>query len=64
MNLDKLTNHYNFRWYLFYALLYFSLIASFLLGENSTGGAIKDYINQKSISLDFSNNFYVTFFDY
>ena len=64
MKLDTLTNHYNSKWYLIYILLYFSLICSFLLEENSTGGAIKDYINQKNISLDFSNNFYLTFFDY
>lgn len=37
--------------------LYLSLIISFVLGENSTGGAIIDYINQKKISEYFSLNF-------
>ena len=64
MKLDSLTNNYSSNWRLFYILLYISLIVSFLLGENSTGGAIKDYINHKNISLDFSNNFYETFFNY
>ena len=64
MKLDSLTNDNNKKWYLIYILLYISLISSFLLGENSTGGAIKDYINHKNISLDFSNNFSETFFNY
>ena len=64
MKLDSLTNDNSRKWYLVYILLYISLISSFLLGENSTGGAIKDYINHKNISLDFSNNFSETFFNY
>ena len=35
------------KWYFFYLILYLSLIVSFYFGENSTGGAIVDYINQK-----------------
>tara|TARA_B100000029_G_C17523080_1_gene940669 strand:- start:324 stop:1529 length:1206 start_codon:yes stop_codon:yes gene_type:complete len=45
-------------------LLYFSLIISLIIGENSTGGAVKDYLNQKSISQDFSINFYETLFNF
>ncbi len=64
MKLDSLINSHNRKWYFFYILLYISLIVSFLLGENSTGGAIKDYVNHKIISIDFSNNFYDTFLNY
>ena len=33
---------------IFSLFLYLTLIISFILGENSTGGAIQDYINQKN----------------
>lgn len=45
-------------------LLYISLIIGFVLNENSLGGSIKDYINQKLISIKFSNNFYETLINY
>ena len=45
-------------------LLYISLIIGFILNENSLGGSIKDYINQKLISIKFSNNFYDTLINY
>ncbi len=56
-------NH-NQNWLVFYIILYLSLIIGLLLGENSTGGAILDYTNQKKISQDFSNNFYNSLFNY
>ena len=44
--------------------LYLSLIIGFFLGENSTGGAIIDYNNQKWISQKFAENFLNTLFSY
>ncbi len=64
MNLNSIINIFDKKWVFFYIILYISLIISFIIGENSTGGAIKDYINQKSISADFSNRFYDTLFSY
>lgn len=43
---------------------YFTLLISFISGENSTGGAIIDYFNQKNVSVDFSNNFISTLLNY
>ena len=43
------------KWLLFIFLLYLSLIVSLLLGENSTGGAIIDYTNQKKVELEIQN---------
>ena len=51
-------------WLSLFFLLYLSLIASLFLGENSTGGAIIDYTNQKKISKDFSLNFLDTLMNY
>jgi len=48
----------------FLFFLYITLVVSFLIGENSTGGAFKDYINQKSISLKFSSDFFETLYSY
>lgn len=48
----------------FFLILYISLLFGFFLSENSTGGAITDYYNQKNISIDFSNNFLQTFLNY
>ena len=48
----------------FFLILYTSLIISFFLGENSTGGAIGDYINQKRASQAFASEFFKTFFEY
>ena len=44
--------------------LYISLIISFILGENSTGAAFLDYVNQKKISEQFSLNFFQTLNQY
>ena len=49
---------------LFLVFLYLSLIISFLIGENSTGGAILDYENQKLVSLNFASNFNETLLNY
>ena len=49
---------------LFIFSLYLTLLISFFFGENSTGGAISDYNNQKSISSSFSINFKETLFNY
>ena len=44
--------------------LYVSLLISFYYGENSTGGAILDYNNQKIITSKFVIQFKDTFFNY
>ena len=44
--------------------LYLTLLISFILGENSTGGAINDYIRQKVIVNNFSDNFYKSLINY
>ena len=49
---------------IFFLFLYMTLIASFIFGENSTGGAIKDYVNQKNVSQGFANEFIKTFYEY
>lgn len=48
----------------FFLFLYASLIVSFVFNENSTGGALIDYSNQKTISEKFVLNFKETFFTY
>ena len=48
----------------FFFIFYLTLITSFFLGENSTGGALLDYINQKKISQTFSQNFFYTLLNY
>ena len=45
-------------------VLYLSLLVGFFLGENSTGGAFQDYLNQKQITLQFSKNFLETLLNY
>jgi len=45
-------------------ILYLSLIISFIYGENSTGGALLDYMNQKKASEQFSLNFFDTLNQY
>ena len=49
---------------IFFLFLYLTLITSFIFGENSTGGAIKDYLNQKGASRAFATEFFKTFFEY
>lgn len=48
----------------FYLALYLTLIIGFILNENSTGGAIIDYLNQKKAVKDFSNDFLTTLLNY
>ena len=45
-------------------ILYFSLIVGFFLNENTLGGSLSDYQNQKIISKKFSENFFSTFLNY
>ena len=49
---------------IFLLLFYLTLIISFILGENSTGGAIQDYFNQKNASQGFASEFLKTFYEY
>ena len=49
---------------LFVFVLYLTLLISFFFGENSTGGAILDYSNQKFITSNFSLYFKETFLNY
>ena len=49
---------------IFFSFFYFLLIIGFILNENSTGGAIVDYFNQKTIAQTFANNFKESFFGY
>jgi hypothetical protein len=53
-----------YKYLIFFILLYISIIISLVYGEDSTGGAFLDYINQKKISQDFAINFKNTFFNY
>ena len=48
----------------FFLILYTTLIISFILGENSTGGAIGDYNNQKIATRAFASDFYKTLNEY
>ena len=49
---------------IFSLFLYLTLIISFILGENSTGGAIVDYVNQKNASQGFASEFLKTLYEY
>ena len=49
---------------IFLFFLYLTLIISFVFGENSTGGAIKDYANQKNVMQKFAYDFLETFYQY
>ena len=48
----------------FFFFFYITLITSFFLGENSTGGVISDYLNQKRASQAFALDFLKTFYEY
>ena len=48
----------------FFFFLYVTLLISFLLGENSTGGAFIDYSGNKSTIQAFASEFSKTFFGY
>ena len=65
--LIKIFNKNNFelnKEILFLFSLYISLLIGFYFGENSTGGAILDYNNQKIISAKFLLNFKETFYNF
>ena len=47
-----------------YLFLYFTLIAGFIFDENSTGGAILDYENQKLAVAAFADKFIITLLNY
>ena len=47
-----------------YTILYFSLIVGFVFGENSTGGALIDYNNQRLAVDSFENNFTYSILNY
>ena len=61
---NKTINNYNYKEIVLLFFLYVTLLISFFLGENSTGGAINDYINQKNITTRFANEFKETFLNY
>ena len=54
----------NYKSLFFFLFLYITLIISFFFGENSTGGAISDYLNQKRASQAFALDFYKTLYEY
>ncbi len=62
MNTNLFSNHKFYA--LLFFLLYLSLIVGFAHGENALGGSMGDYLNQKLISVKFANNFYDTFLNY
>ena len=64
MQKNKIDNNFFYKEIVFFLILYLSLILGFFLSENSTGGAIVDYYNQKNISKHFANNFLETFLNY
>ena len=49
---------------IFFIILYFTLIISFFFGEDSTGGAFRDYANQKKAVQSFATQFLNTFYEY
>ena len=57
-------NSFNKKEVILFSILFFSLLISFIIGENSTGGAILDYTNQKKASQAFAENFLETFLNY
>jgi len=61
MNYDFFSNKKYLGYFLF---LYGSLIVGFLLNENTLGGSIVDYQNQKKISQKFSENFFDLLFNF
>ena len=48
----------------FFFFLYITLIISFFLGEDSTGGAFRDYHNHTFASEAFASDFFKTFYEY
>ena len=60
----NVNNYVDYKEIAFLSILYISLLIGFYFNENSTGGAILDYQNQKIISIHFSENFFKTFLSY
>ena len=48
----------------FFFFLYITLLISFIFGEDSTGGALRDYHNQTFASKAFASDFFKTFYEY
>lgn len=63
LNYQQNIKLFNFKTYLL-VFLYFTLLLSFYLGENSTGGAIVDFHTHSEIIDNFKNNFKETFYNY
>ena len=57
MQINTIDNNFFRKEIVFFFILYLSLLISFFFGENSTGGAILDYTNQKQISINFALDF-------
>ena len=64
MQITTTDNNFSGKEIVFFLFLYFTLLISFFLGENSTGGAFLDYINQKKISTAFVEDFESTLLNY
>tara|TARA_Y100000590_G_scaffold169243_1_gene193881 strand:- start:373 stop:1635 length:1263 start_codon:yes stop_codon:yes gene_type:complete len=64
MILNSFNNNFLKKEIVLFFILYFSLLVGFFLNENSTGGALLDYIKQKQISQTFSQNFFYTLLNY
>ena len=57
MKLNNIPPNNLLNWFVWFLFLYLTLIISLIYGENSTGGAVIDYINQKKISINFASSF-------
>ena len=64
MQINNQDNNFFNKEIVFFLILYLSLLVSFIFGENSTGGAILDYLNQKQISINFALDFKKTLINY
>ena len=64
MQINNQDNNFFNKEIVFFLILYLSLLVSFIFGENSTGGAILDYLNQKKISINFALDFKKTLINY
>ena len=63
LNSNFQSKFFNNETFLIY-LLYFSLLISFYLGENSTGGAVNDWLGHHLLGIEFTKNFSKTFLNY
>tara|TARA_B100001057_G_scaffold95403_1_gene91871 strand:- start:505 stop:1770 length:1266 start_codon:yes stop_codon:yes gene_type:complete len=64
MSLFILNNNIHKKEIAFFFFLYITLIISFFLGEDSTGGATKDYLNHTYAIEAFASDFFKTFYEY